>query len=305
MKNKLNFKKVPLIEEENKYSTETVNNYSDILLRVESTNNCNFACTFCPHPQMNRTKGYMTDELYYKIINQASKLGMTKLDLRNFGEPILDKRLPQFAKYASDKGFDKIYIHTNGYGISEKLVNLWGSSGIKDVNISLSPKREFENSRPGISADKLFSRLEKVMQSDCEWKEIISIDYIKTGLSTEEEEQEFINWINKNNLKKRIDIELHNWAQGTSINFMQCHRLWSSITILWDGKVSLCCLDYEGDVVLGDLNSEDISSIINNEKYKLIRKNHINGMFLDKCSSCNMVEVKDYSKFKPSYTKIG
>lgn len=300
----LEFESVKISKFEEAFTSEDLNDVKNVLLRIESTNNCNFACTFCPHPQMVRTKGYMSEELFYDIINQASELGMTKLDLRNFGEPILDKRLPQLAKYASDRGFDKIYIHTNGYGISKKLVDAWGSSGIKDVNISLSPKREFSVSRPGVNVDRLFAQIESLMQSDCEWKDILSIDYIKTGMSSAEEENEFLQWVEKNNLKKRIDIELHNWAMGTTSSFMQCHRLWTSITVLWDGKVPLCCLDYEGEVQIGDLTSHKLSEIINNETYKLIRKNHLNGLFLKKCASCNMVEVKDMGA-KPVYTKIG
>lgn len=296
------FNKVSLNRETNVYTEDSILDATDVLLRLESTNRCNFKCTFCPHPEMIRDKGFMEVDLFHKIIDQASELGITKLDLRNFGEPILDKRLPALAEYAKNKGFDKIYIHTNGYGISEKLLSSWGVSGIKDVNISLSPKREFEESRPGISADKLFSQIEKVMLSDCEWKNILSVDYIKTGLSNEEEEVEFLNWIEKYGINKRIDIDLHNWAKGKSNKFMQCHRLWTSITVLWDGRVSLCCLDYEGDVILGDLNNESLSDVINNEKYRLIRENHINGLFLEKCASCNMVEVKD--NIKPSYSKI-
>jgi len=295
---------VDLIEKDTQeFDYAIIEDFSRLLLRMESTNHCNFKCTFCPHPIMKRIKGFMNEELYQKVIDEAAGLGFVKLDLRNFGEPIIDKRLGKFAKYAYGKGLNKIYIHTNGYGLSVKMLDEWGESGFSDVNISLSPKREFAKSRPGTDVDRLFSDLEKVMQSDSKWKHILSVDYIKTGLSSDDEEKEFMDWLEKFNFTKRIDIDLHNWAEGAATKFRQCHRLWTSITVLWDGRVSLCCLDYEGDIEMGDVNRQSLKEIINGELYQEVRKNHINGLFLDKCSKCNMAEVKDLGP-KPTYSKI-
>ena len=301
----LNFKKVPLInQDKQEFDYDLIEDFSRLLLRLESTNKCNFKCTFCPHPEMKREQGFMDQDLFYKVIDEASELGFKKLDLRNFGEPILDRRLGDLARYAYDKGLDRIYIHTNGYGLSEKILKKWGEGGITDVNISLSPKREFSESRPGVNVERMFKGIEKVMRSDSKWKHILSVDYVRTGNSTAEEEKEFFNWLEEFNLLKRIEVDIHNWAKGEVSNFMQCHRLWTSVTVLWDGQVSLCCLDYEGDIDLGNVNTSSLQDIINSEQYRLIRRNHINGSFLDKCSQCDMVEVKDLGP-KPSYVKIG
>ena len=50
--------------------------------------------------------------------------------------------------------------------------------------------------------------------------------------------------------------DLHNWA-GTlntesDVNY-PCYRPWLTFTVLWDGRVSLCCADFDGRTVLGDL----------------------------------------------------
>lgn len=305
MSNNFDYKEVNLVDRENQeFDYSEIKDFSRLLLRMESTNHCNFKCVFCPHPKMQRSKGFMDEQLYYNVIDQAADLGFIKLDLRNFGEPIIDKRLAKMAKYAYNKGLNKIYIHTNGYGLNKKILDGWGEAGITDVNISLSPKREFGESRPGTNVERMFSGLERLMESDSKWKHILSVDYIRTGLSTKEEEKEFFDWLKKYDLVKRIDINLHNWAEGEADTFLQCHRLWTSVTVLWDGKVTLCCLDYEGEIDLGNVNQESLKDIINNEKYQEIRRNHINGKFLSKCASCDMPEVKDLGP-KPSYVKIG
>jgi aspartyl-tRNA synthetase len=106
---------------------------------------------------MTRGKGFIDQPLAFSVLEQASKLGIKTLDLRNLGEPILDKRLPVFAEHAKNLGFSQIYIHTNAYRLTPDLLSVWKKSGITKVLISISPKREFTITRPGTSVDKFFN----------------------------------------------------------------------------------------------------------------------------------------------------
>ena len=273
-----------------------ISDFTDVLLRIESTNHCNFECSFCPHPTMERAKGFMREPTIKKLIDEASEMGFKMLDLRNFGEPIMDKRIAGFASYARSKGFTKIYIHTNGHLLTPKRLDEWGEGGITEVNLSLSPKGEFGQTRPGIPVEKYFKNIESLVSGQPKFLKILNVDYIRTGLSTPEEEKEFELWLKAIGIQKRIDIELHNWAVGNDRDHFLCHRLWSSITVLWNGDVSLCCLDYEGDYNLGNLGdgaTENLSEVINSPLYTEIRKNHLAGKFLEKCASCDMPANKD------------
>ena len=52
--------------------------------------------------------------------------------------------------------------------------------------------------------------------------------------------------------------DLHNWAgtlnQKSDVNY-PCYRPWLTFTALWDGRVSLCCADFDGRTILGDLRT--------------------------------------------------
>jgi MoaA/NifB/PqqE/SkfB family radical SAM enzyme len=277
--------------------TGVLTDFTNVLLRLESTNHCNFACSFCPHPTMERKKGFMTESAIRNLIDEASTLGFRMLDLRNFGEPIMDKRLASFATYAKDRGFNKIYIHTNGHLLTPKRLDDWGEGGITECNLSLSPRREFGETRPGISVEKFFKNIESLVQAKPKYLHILNVDYIRTGMSNSVEEAEFEQWLKDIGIEKRMDINLHNWAVGDDREHYLCHRLWSSITVLWNGDVSLCCLDYEGDYklgYLGDGNRESLLDVINSQQYVEIRKNHLAGKFLEKCASCDMPANKDH-----------
>lgn len=291
----VNVKIPPRWNEERNSTDGILRDFTDVLLRLESTNHCNFACTFCPHPTMVRPKGFMSEEMIYRLLDEAGEMGFKMLDLRNFGEPLMDKRLAQFAKHARSVGFSKIYIHTNGHPLRAQRLDEWGEAGITDVNLSLSPKREFAETRPDVPVEKFFTNIEKLVADKPKFMNILSVDYIRTGFSTAEEEKEFVDWLNALGIPKRIDIELHNWAVGEDTSHYACHRLWSSVTVLWDGRVALCCLDYEGDYVLGDMNEISLKELVNSETYVQIRKNHLEGKFLAKCASCDMPKQKDLS----------
>ena len=85
--------------------------------------------------------------------------------------------------------------------------------------------------------------------------------------------------------------DLHNWA-GTlegraDINF-PCYRPWLTFTVLWDGRVSLCCADFDGRVVLGDLRTSSIEAIWNAEPYRAARRQHLESGGPDICRSCDL-----------------
>ena len=52
--------------------------------------------------------------------------------------------------------------------------------------------------------------------------------------------------------------DLHNWAgtlnHESDVNY-PCYRPWLTFTVLWDGRVSLCCADFDGRTILGDLST--------------------------------------------------
>lgn len=273
--------------------TETVADPSQTAFRIETTNHCNFQCTFCPNPRQKRALGYMDETLFRKIVPQAVAAGFRTLDLRNFGEPLLDKRLVERVAFARESGFTYILIITNGLGLNAKRLDALATAGMAQIVLSLSPKREFMETRPGTNVEKLWRDLASL--KDSPHKHIVGVDYIRTGASTPEEEAELKAFLDDTGIPLRMEVALHNWASGTiqGLSRHLCHRLWTSFTVLWDGRVSLCCLDYEGEVELGDLNRQSVADVLNGPIYCEIRRRHLRGEFLRKCAGCDMVQTKD------------
>ena len=85
--------------------------------------------------------------------------------------------------------------------------------------------------------------------------------------------------------------DLHNWAgtlhQQSDVRF-PCYRLWLTFTVLWDGRVSLCCADFDGRNVLGDLRTSTIREIWNAPAYVAVRGDHLDSGGPEICRSCDL-----------------
>jgi len=105
-------------------------------VRIETINSCNSTCSFCPmglySPETKNRKVVKMDEsLFKKIIAElvSEKYnGMLKFYTEN--EPLLDKRIVEFVRYANENlpSLKGIQIDTNGKLLTESLgVNLFNA----------------------------------------------------------------------------------------------------------------------------------------------------------------------------------
>ena len=93
------------------------------------------------------------------------------------------------------------------------------------------------------------------------WTDVSEADpVVRAAGQTPPSEQAFIDEWSK--IADKVHItDLHNWAgtlNAKSDVRYPCYRLWLTFTVLWDGRVSLCCADFDGRNVLGDLRTSTI-----------------------------------------------
>ncbi len=66
--------------------------------------------------------------------------------------------------------------------------------------------------------------------------------------------------------ENRIDT-IHKSAQGKT----RCPAPWSSLSILWDGRVVPCCFDVNADYVVGDISRNTLQEIWNGRPMRQLR----------------------------------
>jgi MoaA/NifB/PqqE/SkfB family radical SAM enzyme len=263
------------------------------IVQIESTNICNAKCVFCPRDDMHRRQGIMTEELFRKITDECVSLGITHVRMHNYGEAFIDKRLVEKVRYAKEKGIAEVGVISNGSLITDPVARGMIAAGLDAINISVdaSGKDVFESTRIGLKYDTVIANIERIVRLRAEYgkhRPKLILSFVRQNNSADE--QAFIeHW---RAIADKIHVtDLHNWA-GTlntesDVNY-PCYRPWLTFTVLWDGRVSLCCADFDGKTILGDLNASSIADIWNAEPYRLVRRQHLESGGPDICRSCDL-----------------
>jgi MoaA/NifB/PqqE/SkfB family radical SAM enzyme len=263
------------------------------IVQIESTNICNAKCVFCPRDEMHRRQGVMRFDLFCKIVDECADLGITHVRVHNYGEPFIDKGLVEKVRYAKRKGIAEVGMISNGTLITDEVARGMIHAGLDAINISVdaSGKDVFEATRIGLNYDKVIANIERLVRIRGELgqkRPKLILSFVRQNNSLDE--QAFIeHW---RPVADKIHItDLHNWA-GTlnarsDVNY-PCYRPWLTFTVLWDGRVSLCCADFDGRTILGDLNSATIQEIWNAEPYRNVRREHLESGGPDICRSCDL-----------------
>jgi MoaA/NifB/PqqE/SkfB family radical SAM enzyme len=263
------------------------------IVQIESTNICNAKCVFCPRDDMHRRQGIMSVELFQKIVDECVDLGITHVRMHNYGEAFIDKNLVDKVRYAKQKGVKEVGVISNGSLITEQIARGMIDAGLDAINISVdaSGKEVFESTRLGLKYDKVIANIERLVRLRGESgkrRPKLILSFVRQNNSADE--QAFIeHW---RAIADKVHVtDLHNWA-GTlntesDVNY-PCYRPWLTFTVLWDGRVSLCCADFDGKIILGDLNTHSIADIWNAEPYRNARRQHLESGGPDICRACDL-----------------
>jgi radical SAM protein with 4Fe4S-binding SPASM domain len=263
------------------------------IVQIESTNLCNAKCVFCPRDEMHRRQGIMDMDLYKKVIDECVELGIGHVRMHNYGEPFLDKQLVEKVRYAKSRGIPEVGMISNGSLITEELARGMIDAGLDAINISVdaSGKETFERTRVHLEYDTVIDNIRTLARLRKELgrkRPKLILSFVRQGNTADE--QAFIDeW---SQVADKIHVtDLHNWAgtlNSTSDVRFPCYRIWLTFTVLWDGRVSLCCADFDGRHVLGDLRTATIKEIWNSPMYRAVRRQQLQDGGPEICRSCDL-----------------
>ena len=253
-------------------------------IRIETTNQCNANCVTCPRDEMTRKLGIMDMGLYEKIIHECTQTPIRTLHLHNFGEPLLDAHLFDRIKIAKKRGLTGIKIFSNGSLLTPEKAMKLIESGLDEIKISVDAhsKETFEKIRKKLKFDIVAGNIITLLRLRAEHRKKfpkVTLSFVRMENNIQEEKAFLEYW------KKEVDEisidKVHNWGANffplhkNSRFYKPCLRIWNTFTILWNGDVALCCLDYNGRIILGNLRKSSIKDIWRGKKLREIRRFHI------------------------------
>lgn len=240
---------------------------------IEITNTCNLDCHFCPKHQRKRRQ-LSAEE--FDLLTDKVRGKVCFLYFHLMGEPLLHPLLPQFITMAREKGF-KTVLTSNGT-LLHRAMNLLDTLPHK-VQLSL-------HSHESNARGELSSYMEEVMnfatqaaakgtcvvlrlwnQGGMDKENKLVMDYIAEYVPRPWKERPD-GFRLCDNLYLEFDRKFE-WPSANASSAKRevfCKALLKQIGVLSDGSLVPCCLDHNGDVVLGNLFHQSLEEILSSPR---------------------------------------
>jgi len=299
---------------------------------IEVCGACNYSCKMCPHSfdggRERPFRQMMNYQMFVNILDQLVDSEVQEIYLEGSGEPGMNKKLPDFIRAGTERGFKMSFI-TNGSKMTGQFMRDVVDAGLHFARFSVTGY-DPETYKTWMSED-LFNYVRDNANETIDYiassgskASIGSYHLIIDNDNIEFEVDKYIdNWVNKVPGIKASIWKMHNWSGlYDEVTWRKrpakrsCGRPFSPDIIIRaggnDGKqgaVVPCCmvLGQDSKAVLGHASEQTLEEIWYGEKYEHLREMHRQHRFdeIDYCKNCDMLyeapESLVWSNFDTSY----
>jgi len=272
--------------------------------RIETINSCNAHCSICPRENMTRPVVSMNYAFVSVLLAHMEKLGITKVGMFGYGEPLMDWRLPGKIKAAVKRGMYTT-ITTNGSLLDYNKSILILKSGVDHVRFSVHGlnRNDYEDVHRGLKwNDTIPKILHFIWMNHNFYAHKIKIEVSVIPMHGERVEDIIKFW------EPFVDVleiwRPHNW--GGAKDFRKVVRKKQTcgrpekgpLQIQSNGYVIPCCFLTNGEVILGNTHEKKLIEILNDEPYEKLREAHrtgnLEGYPCEHCDQLNEYTEEDY-----------
>lgn len=211
----------------------------------------------------------MPDELYAKIVDEASKLPALGLFIPMLtGEPFCDPKFLERLKLAREKLTCRIDFYTNGSLLTREAID---AILPLDVHINLSINGMTPETRQKLMGLSDFWQVMRVVKYMEEVHQSYRVSLIAYPEVKPEEIALFAKvggtpFMYQSWAGKQYPYEGHGWRS--------CTRAQSYMTIRYTGETCLCCFDPFGEITFGNVGKESIEQIWTSNLHREYQEKH-------------------------------
>jgi MoaA/NifB/PqqE/SkfB family radical SAM enzyme len=292
-------------------------------LLIDPANACNYRCRFCPtgHPDLlalvARPIGVMKFDLYRKIIDDATAFPnkLKKLHLYKDGEPFLNKNLARMIEYAKVRDVAySVETTTNGSLCTPERSREIVDAGLDRIRISVEHVHDEgyrSITRTASSYNNVLANVRALYKEKVKNRGTLHIHVKLVDIGfTDEEKEQFLKDFDGIADELHID-ELMGWSDSGRFDFtlgrdpavgmtrrtqlnrqrLVCPQPFYTLAVNFNGLVSVCCVDWTLNTVVGDCNAERLPDIWNSAKLRDFRLMHLTGQRAghSACGDCHYI----------------
>lgn len=237
-------------------------------ITVEVTNRCGARCLTCPRESFTEKLGHMDMDLFRRIINNAASEGYNSLDTCGFGDPLLDPLLNErLAFVKAEHPQISVYSSTTCHELTEERLP-WFANQVDTLKISFfgMTAQSYEAVHRGLRFEKSLRNIERLAEYRARHGRPHLIGLFLLQQQNEHDVQAFIDHFEPL-LDEVMVWKPHNWVAGRNFRAPSAHRKScgrpqnGNLTVGVDGRVSICCFDYNKTTVIGDLRTQTIAQV--------------------------------------------
>lgn len=251
-------------------------------VNLELTNRCNLKCTFCPTAdgRMRRPRGFMDGALFRRALDGAGRLEFALLF--QWGEPLLHPQFVELAKDAARRGI-RTLVTTNGTLLDDRRIAGLLEAGIDRVTVSVDGDERTHEAVRGIPLARTRDAVRRLVAARDAAGVPTSVDVsMVVAPETEAATTSF-----RDSFGVEVDrvqtIPLLTRGERRT----RCREPWrGGLVVLQDGRCTVCCVDHEGQLAVGDATVERLVDVWNGPKLRALRRAHARGDLPPICAGC-------------------
>lgn len=278
------------------------------LMDVELTNSCNFHCLMCPVGvgTQRRPKGFMSEEVFAAVLAQAAE---HKCPLRFilWGEPTLHPRWVEYLGRAVQAGL-LVHFNTNGSRMEADDMRRLVDLGVHSVKFSFQgvDRKSYREMRNTDYYEQLLAKIELLhgIRGEApnpfihasttityEGPELVAAFRKRASAFTDKITvgRTELDRFDATNAKLSPDelavLERMRAEDQLVQKHPRCAEVFDKLSVYWDGRVSVCCRDFEGVMQVGDLREQPLAEIWKTAKAQAYREALARGEY-DKFPLC-------------------
>jgi len=254
------------------------------LMDVELTNICNYHCLMCPVGvgTQVRPKGTMSEEVFASVLDQAAEHGC-HLRFILWGEPTLHPRWLDYLERVVQRGLFA-HFNTNGSRITAEDMRRLVDMGAHSVKFSFQgvDRKSYREMRSTDYFEELMAKVELLHRI----RGAAAFPYIHVSTTITYEGPELVAafrervaaftdkaTVGRTELE-RFDISkarltdeeravLARMKQEDKLvrRHPRCPEVFDKLSVLWDGRVSACCRDFDAAMLVGDVRETPLAEI--------------------------------------------
>jgi hypothetical protein len=252
---------------------------------LEANSECNQACYFCPVSVAPRPLAGLTLELYERIVQELAAIPTIEAVFMNqYNEPTTSRDFPEHVRLLKENGLP-VALLTNGTGLTPSRVDKIRDLGGLDflcINISTLEAQRYEEQRGRDHLGIVLKNLDYMMKNPISKRN----EMVVLGTETDEHELDYEAIRQRFESVFKVRFEPANDRSGylgvgrattrPKPTLRGCEQTGSRplqhLHITADAKAVICCQDYEGRYVVGDLTSQSVQQVLTGPDFARIRR---------------------------------